>query len=118
MFFCTLARSRPASSEPPAKIGTVICGTKLQAPEPALNSPPRLALAVPALPVRLMVGKNAARAAPMLALAPLSWCSAARMSGRRASSSDGRPAGSAVGSMPSSSLTALSSDAESSGDSG
>ncbi|MCY1530406.1 hypothetical protein D9M68_655910 [compost metagenome] len=118
MFFCTFARSRPASSEPPAKIGTVIWGTKLQAPEPPSNRPPRLALAVPAEPVRLMVGKNAARAAPIFALAPFNWCSAARMSGRRASRSDGSPAGSVVGSMPSSSLTALSSAAVISGDSG
>ncbi|MCY1177583.1 hypothetical protein D9M73_178970 [compost metagenome] len=50
-------------------------------------------LIVPALAVRLMLGKNAARAAPMLALAAFSWCSASRMSGRRCSRSDGRPAG-------------------------
>ena len=73
---------------------------------------------MPAVPVRLMVGKKAARAAPMLALAPLSWCSAARMSGRRASRSDGSPAGKAVGSMPSSSLTAWSSAADRSSGSG
>ena len=40
-----------------------------------------------------MLGKNAARAAPMSALAALSACSAARTSGRRTSSSAGRPAG-------------------------
>ncbi|MNX96688.1 hypothetical protein D3C86_1290190 [compost metagenome] len=40
-----------------------------------------------------MVGKNAARAAPILALADNSWFSAARMSGRRSSRSDGRPEG-------------------------
>ncbi|MNJ52094.1 hypothetical protein D3C77_474140 [compost metagenome] len=50
-------------------------------------------LRVPALAVRLMLGKNAARAAPMLALAALSRCSASWMSGRRCSRSDGRPAG-------------------------
>jgi len=36
---------------------------------------------------------KAARAAPILALAASSWCSAARMSGRRSSRSDGRPGG-------------------------
>ena len=50
-------------------------------------------LAVPAEPVRVMVGKNAARAAPMLALAALSWCSASRISGRRCNRSDGSPVG-------------------------
>ena len=40
-------------------------------------------LAVPKLAVSEMRGKNAARAAPMLALAAISCCSAARMSGRR-----------------------------------
>ena len=44
-----------------------------------------------------MCGKNAARAAPMLALAANSCCSAARMSGRRASSSDGKPGRQLVG---------------------
>ncbi len=41
-------------------------------------------------------GKNAARAAPMLALAARSECSAARMSGRRSSSSDVQPGRHAV----------------------
>ena len=40
-----------------------------------------------------MRGKNAARAAPMLALAAISCCSAWRMSGRRSSKSDGIPTG-------------------------
>ncbi len=43
-----------------------------------------------------MRGKKAARAAPMLALADFRRCSAARMSGRRASRSDGRPVGTAL----------------------
>ena len=38
-----------------------------------------------------MRGKKAARAAPMLALAAISCCSAWRMSGRRVSRSDGKP---------------------------
>ena len=51
-------------------------------------------LTLPALAVSEMRGKYAARAAPMLALAAISCCSAARTSGRRCSSSDGKPAGS------------------------
>ena len=43
-----------------------------------------------------MLGKNAARAAPMLALAARSACSAARTSGRRTSSSAGSPAGNSL----------------------
>ena len=39
-----------------------------------------------------MLGKKAARAAPMMALADCSACSAARTSGRRASTSEGMPA--------------------------
>ena len=99
-------------------MGSVICGRKLQAREPESNRPSSEALAVPAEPVRLIVGKNAARAAPMLALAPISICSAARMSGRRASSSDGRPLGRSVGTMSSGSATASSSCRDSSGVSG
>ncbi|MCY1457681.1 hypothetical protein D9M71_749980 [compost metagenome] len=71
----------------------MICGWNSQVPEPPLNRPDRSGLRVPALAVRLMLGKNAARAAPMLALAALRLCSAWRMSGRRCSKSDGRPAG-------------------------
>ncbi|MNE61945.1 hypothetical protein D3C80_1571950 [compost metagenome] len=93
MFFCTLDRSRLAFSAPALKIGRLICGWNSQVPEPPLNSPDRSLLSEPALAVRLMLGKNAARAAPMLALAAFNWCSAWRMSGRRCSRSDGRPAG-------------------------
>ena len=42
-------------------------------------------VAAPALAVSEMLGKNAARAAPMWALAALSCCSATKMSGRWAS---------------------------------
>ena len=49
---------------------------------------------MPALAVSVMRGKNAARAAPMFALAAISACSAWRTSGRRSSTSDGRPTGS------------------------
>jgi hypothetical protein len=50
-------------------------------------------LAVPTLPVSVMRGQKAARAAPMLALAAISNCSAWRTSGRCSSTSDGSPAG-------------------------
>ena len=58
-----------------------------------MNSPFRSSLAKPALPVSVMRGKKAARAAPMLALAAFNCRSARWISGRRSSSSDGRPAG-------------------------
>ena len=48
---------------------------------------------VPIVPVRLMLGKNAARAAPILALACFKACSAARMSGRWSMTSELSPAG-------------------------
>ncbi len=78
------------------KIGRLIDGWNSQVPLPPLNSPDSSVLALPARAVRPMLGKNAARAAPMSALAALSWCSAARMSGRRCSRSEGRPTGSSA----------------------
>ena len=68
-------------------------GAKLQADEPEEKRPLNCSLDTPLPVFRLMRGKKAARAAPMLALAASSVCSAWRMSGRRASRSDGRPAG-------------------------
>ena len=56
-----------------------------------MNKPLSSLLALPALPVSVMRGKKAARAAPMLALAAMSCCSAARISGRTVSKSDGKP---------------------------
>ncbi len=47
---------------------------------------------VPSRAVSEIRGKKAARAAPMFAFAARSWCSAARMSGRRRRTSDGSPA--------------------------
>jgi len=61
---------------------TLIEGEKAQARDPAPNNPPRVALAVPKLPVRLMLGKNAARAAPISAFSERSNASAWRISGR------------------------------------
>ena len=53
----------------------------------------RSVLTAPKTPVRLIVGKKLAIAAPTLALAATSCCSACRMSGRRSRRADGRPAG-------------------------
>ena len=61
-----------------------------------MNRPSSSLLAVPAWAVRAIRGKKLARAAPMLALAASSCCSDWRMSGRLASSSEGRPAGSSA----------------------
>jgi len=62
-----------------------------EARESLANRPESSVLAVPKLPVRLTLGKNAARATSMLALAVRRLCSADRMSGRRSSRSDGSP---------------------------
>ena len=79
---------------PPVKIGTLICGAKVQVPVPApRKSCENSELVVPTEHVSVILGKNAARAAPMLALAAFSVCSACRMSGRSCTSSDGNPAG-------------------------
>ncbi len=88
----TRATSRLARLRPASKIGSRICGAKLQPKRLSPTSPSSSVLAMPMLPVSVMRGKNAARAAPMLALAARSCCSAWRMSGRRSSRSDGRPA--------------------------
>ncbi|MCY1539549.1 hypothetical protein D9M68_751400 [compost metagenome] len=82
-----------AFRRPAVKIGRLICGWNNQLPEPPSNRPDSSLLMLPALAVRLILGKNAARAAPMLALADLSWCSAWSRSGRRCNRSDGKPAG-------------------------
>ncbi len=91
-----LARLRPA-----LKIGKVSVGTKLQARVPASNNLERLLLDEPVDAVRLMLGKNAARAAPILALAARKLRSASRMSGRRCSNCDGKPAGTLANTLPS-----------------
>ena len=68
---------------------------------PWLLAVPHASVAPPKLPVRLMRGKNAARAAPMLASVACNRCSAATMSGRWSSNSEGRPDWSArVGAAP------------------
>ena len=83
-------------SAPPAKSGATICGVKLQVLVPDAEQPRELrAHACRAPAVSVMRGKNAARAAPMLAFAALSWCSAPRMSGRLSRTSEGSPAATA-----------------------
>ena len=85
--------SRLARSDPALKIGKVISGANAQLADPGLNKPPSVVLSVPPVPVITMVGKNAARAAPILALLASSVSSASMMSGRRVNRSEGRPAG-------------------------
>ena len=93
MRLLTLAASSEARFCPAVKMGTVTCGEKLQTPVPPPNSFSNSALVDPTEAVIVMVGKNAARAAPMLALAALSVCSASKISGRCCSNSEGSPAG-------------------------
>ncbi len=56
-------------------------GADVHAPVPALKRFERLPLVVPAEAVSSIFGKNAARAAPMFALAAFSVCSASTMWG-------------------------------------
>src|SRR3989442_3554305 len=58
-----------------------------------LNSVPALILSNPARPFNWTVGKNTAFATPMLALAAAIRRSAAEISGRRSSNSEGNPDG-------------------------
>src|SRR5580704_11345643 len=81
---------------PPSKIGIEICGANDHAAEPGLNKLPSEGDKVPKLPVSEIFGKNAARAAPIFAFAASNDCSAAAISGRRASRSEGKPAGISV----------------------
>src|SRR3981081_4919285 len=53
--------------------------------------------APPPVPVREIWGKKAALATPISALAEIRFCSAWKMSGRRASNEEGRPAGTSGG---------------------
>ncbi|MNL66816.1 hypothetical protein D3C87_1913400 [compost metagenome] len=64
-----MATARFARSLPPWKIGKVIFGRKLHTRVPLSNRPDSSPEPLPMLPVSEMLGKNAARAAPMLALA-------------------------------------------------
>ena len=56
-----------------------------------------LGLATPSRPVSVILGKRAALVMPILAVAAARVCSACRISGRRCSRSEGRPAGTSGG---------------------
>ena len=58
------------------------------------NKPLNSVEPMPMVLVKLILGKNAARAAPILALACFKACSAARISGRLSKTSELKPAGS------------------------
>ena len=91
----TSATSRSATRLPPLKMGRLIWGMKVQVPVPPSNRPlSSVCWRCPPSRVSEM-GKKAARAAPMLALAAFRLCSAARMSGRRCNRLEGAPTGSA-----------------------
>ena len=96
--------SRLARRRPPSKMGRDTVGTKAQARLPPSNRPSSSALAVPQRAVSAMRGKKAARAAPIWARAARSWCSAAAMSGRAVSSSEGRPGRSSASTRASSAV--------------
>jgi len=66
----TSATLRLARLLPASKMGSVICGANLQAVVLPPKSPFNSLLPSPAEETRVMRGKNAARAAPMLAFAP------------------------------------------------
>src|SRR5574344_12517 len=93
MRWLACATSTPARRRPPSKMGSLICGIKLQVPLPLENSASSSRLAEPTLPVRVMLGNSAARAAPMLACIARSWCSAACTSGRCSNTLEGRAGG-------------------------
>ena len=63
---------RLARLRPPSKIGSRTWGAKLHVPEPPSNRPDSEPLAVPAAAVSVMLGKKAALAAPIWALADCS----------------------------------------------
>ncbi|CAM3220660.1 hypothetical protein JALI103349_28405 [Janthinobacterium lividum] len=85
-----------ARSWPPWNSGCVTCGANDQLRALPRNRSPSSGLAKPSDAVSDRRGKKAARAAPISAFAATSAYSACRMSGRRASKSDGRPGGSCV----------------------
>ena len=89
----SLAARRSASSWPPWKIGCVSEAPMPQI-EPALDSAPgQLNPPLPIEAVRLSLGKSFAVASPTSAAAARTAVSAARMSGREASRSDGTSTG-------------------------
>jgi hypothetical protein len=86
---------------PPWKIGVKRLGVTCQTLESAFRRFEKSPLIVPRRPVSEMVGKKRALAAPTLALAATSSCSAPSTSGRLSRSEAGRPAGTAGGTFSS-----------------
>src|SRR5205807_4668614 len=93
-FFSMWARSRLATFRPPLNIGSVIVGAKVQVPVPLSKEVAEPSACRAAGSSELDLGEKAARAAPMLAFAARSVCSALRMSGRCVRRSEGSPSGS------------------------
>ena len=76
------------------KIGSVMAGSALKIPKGPKFAPLIVAPPAPAKPEIVTCGYSNALATPICAFADTSCCSARRMSGRRVSSSDGKPGGS------------------------
>lgn len=74
MSFRNLARSRFALARPPSKIGKLSYGVNDQVLRLEENRSDNSSLDVPSTPVSEIRGKNAARAASILALRARSWC--------------------------------------------
>ena len=109
------AESSEPLSEPALKMGTLMLGMKVQVPRPPSNRLESESLERPVVAVSEMVGKKAARAAPMLALAAFSVCSAASTSGLSSSTFDDRLAGSGASATASASTWAPGSGSRASG---
>ena len=78
-------------------MGKLMLGAMLQIElAPPLKISDNTELASPPVAVSDMVGKNAARAAPIFALADFKSCSADNTSGRTNNTSDDTPAGTSV----------------------
>ena len=80
---------------PPVKIGAVRGAAQFQVRAGPLKRFDNCVLDQPNAPVSEIEGKYCALATPIRALAPMSSCSARRMSGRLSRRSDGNPAGTA-----------------------
>src|ERR1700676_145078 len=94
---CASANFTPDFRRPAVKIGCETCGTKLHALCDPLKRVDNWVLCPPNNPLGLICGKYAAFATPMFALADTRFCSAANMSGRLWSNSDGNPGGTSGG---------------------
>lgn len=96
---CNVATSSSAFNAPARKIGTLTLGENDHVWSPS-NRLDNASLPRPALAVNEMVGKKAARAAPISALAALSVCSAGSTSGRCNNTRDSSCAGNGASATP------------------